>query len=139
MAGRPSGPERIAQCLGGVPTRLQAKIEDRTGEINLERKRGGGGRKTECGGGRLGGRAATGSAVKLQQRGQRRRADQGYRSNPRGGKSPFSLSCMRRSHYDFLLKFSSSFSLLLFPYIGERKREGCPGGIPVNKGCFGPK
>ena len=60
---------------------------ERNGGNQLE-ERNGGGRKTERGGGRLGGRAATGSAVKLQQRGQRRRADQGYRSNPRGGNPP---------------------------------------------------
>ena len=88
-------------------------------------------------------RAATGSAVKLQQRGQRRRADQGYRSNPKGGGNPPSLSLAWGCHITIF--FSNSlhhfltFSLLLFPYIGERKREGCPGGIPVNKGCFGPK
>ena len=96
---------------------------ERNGGNQLE-ERNGGGRKTERGGGRLGGRAATGSAVKLQQRGQRRRADQGYRSNPRGGESPFSLSFMRRSHHDFShLKFIHQKPAILSPPLPLNRRE----------------
>ena len=96
---------------------------ERNGGNQLE-ERNGGGRKTERGGGRLGGRAATGSAVKLQQRGQRRRADQGYRSNPRGGGIPLlSLLHEEVTSRFFSSQIHSSKPAILSPPLPLNRRE----------------
>ena len=96
---------------------------ERNGGNQLE-ERNGGGRKTERGSGRLGGRAATGSAVKLQQRGQRRRADQGYRSNPRGGGIPLlSLLHEEVTSRFFSSQIHSSKPAILSPPLPLNRRE----------------
>ena len=97
---------------------------ERNGGNQLE-ERNGGGRKTERGGGRLGGRAATGSAVKLQQRGQRRRADQGYRSNPRGGGGIPLLSLLHEEVTSrfFSSQIHSSRPAILSPPLPLNRRE----------------
>ena len=85
--------------------------------------------KTERGGGRLGGRAATGSAVKLQQRGQRRRADQGYGSNPRGGIPLLSLLHEEVTSRFFSSQFHSKKPTILsspLPLNRREKERGLP-------------
>ena len=111
---------------GGVAaSRLTASgITGKETAVNSLKKETAAAGKTERGGGRLGGRAATGSAVKLQQRGQRRRADQGYGTNPRGGGIPLlSLLHEEVTSRFFSSQFHSSKPAILSPPLPLNRRE----------------